>query len=262
MVNKKLLFFDIDGTLVNEDTLSISESTKLGIKKAKENGHLVFVNTGRPPATVPQIIKDLNIDGFVCGCGTFVSYQDTILYEKTMPNTRCLEIVRILEDMHIEAILEAREAVYFTNNIKTPKLLSIKEMYINNNFCLLDIHTPTITFDKFTIWFDSNNINIEDFLKQIPEFTYMVRDCNGGEVIPNNHSKATGIQFLSDYFNIPLDDCYVFGDSYNDAPMLEYVTHAIVMGNGDPALFKHAYYVTKDIHEDGIYHALEHLELI
>lgn len=44
--------------------------------------------------------------------------------------------------------------------------------------------------------------------------------------------------------------------------MLGYVKHAIVMGNGDPELFKYAYYVTKDIEDDGIYHALEHLKLI
>ncbi len=29
------------------------------------------------------------------------------------------------------------------------------------------------------------------------------------------------------------------------------------MGNGDPELFKYAYYVTKDIEDDGIYHALD-----
>ena len=44
--------------------------------------------------------------------------------------------------------------------------------------------------------------------------------------------------------------------------MMNHVKHAIVMKNGDPELFKYAYYVTKDIEDDGIYHALKHLKLI
>ena len=65
-----------------------------------------------------------------------------------------------------------------------------------------------------------------------------------------------------EYFDQNKDDAYVFGYSFNDEAMLRYVKHAIVMGNGEPELFKLAYYVTKDIEEDGIYHALQHLNLI
>ena len=36
-MNRKLIFFDIDGTIIPEDTGVIPESTKEAIKKAKEN---------------------------------------------------------------------------------------------------------------------------------------------------------------------------------------------------------------------------------
>ena len=42
-MNRKLIFFDIDGTIIPEDTGVIPESTKEAIKKAKENGHLVLL---------------------------------------------------------------------------------------------------------------------------------------------------------------------------------------------------------------------------
>ena len=45
MGNKKILFFDIDETLISHKTFSIPESTKEAIKKAKEKGHLVIINT-------------------------------------------------------------------------------------------------------------------------------------------------------------------------------------------------------------------------
>ena len=47
MANRKILFFDIDGTLLSHRTLQIPESAKRAIRKAKENGHLIFINTGR-----------------------------------------------------------------------------------------------------------------------------------------------------------------------------------------------------------------------
>ena len=34
-----IIFFDIDGTLINEKTYIVSDSTKEAIKKAKKNGH-------------------------------------------------------------------------------------------------------------------------------------------------------------------------------------------------------------------------------
>ena len=75
-MNRKLIFFDIDGTIIPEDTGVIPESTKEAIKKAKENGHLVFINTGRTFSGITQPIFDLAegcsfaCDGYGDGSGS------------------------------------------------------------------------------------------------------------------------------------------------------------------------------------------------
>jgi hypothetical protein len=43
--------------------------------------------------------------------------------------------------------------------------------------------------------------------------------------------------------------------------MLEHTKEAVVMGNGDENLKAMATYVTTDIDEDGIYHAMKHFGL-
>ena len=43
----KALFFDVDGTLVDDKTKEIPPSAVSAIKKAKEKGHKVFINSGR-----------------------------------------------------------------------------------------------------------------------------------------------------------------------------------------------------------------------
>lgn len=43
MKDRKLLFFDIDGTLLSEKTHTVPQSAKEALKKAKENGHLILL---------------------------------------------------------------------------------------------------------------------------------------------------------------------------------------------------------------------------
>ena len=57
MKDRKILFFDIDETLLSHRTLGVPESAKRAIKKAKENGHLLFINTGRTISVVNREIK-------------------------------------------------------------------------------------------------------------------------------------------------------------------------------------------------------------
>ena len=205
MKDRKLLFFDIDGTLLSEKTHTVPQSAKEALKKAKENGHLIFINTGRPISTIDQEIHNLNPDGYICGCGTYITYHDQVIYHHQLSKERCKEIA-------------------------------------------------------FTIWFDHDIQAFRDNISQ--DFDIIERSEEMWEIVPKNHSKATGIQTVADDFKSDLDHCYVFGDSFNDESMLRYVKHSIVMANGVQAMKDIAYFVTKDIEDDGIAYALEKLDLI
>lgn len=65
-----MTFFDIDGTLTSEIDGSIPLSTKESIKKSRENGHLMFINTGRCLHTIEKRFLDIGFDGVICSCGT------------------------------------------------------------------------------------------------------------------------------------------------------------------------------------------------
>lgn len=263
MSNKKILFFDIDGTLLSEISHSIPESTIIALEKAKENGHLIFINTGRPFSSIDKCIKKLKPDGYVCGCGTYIVYHNKELLSFTLSPKCCIEIRDLIRRTKVEGILEGKDTIYFDTTIKHPALKEIKKRFQNTpDFKISNFDDPNLSFEKFTIWFNKYS-DINTFKKYINnDFNYIVRAKDFGEIVPKGYSKATGIQFLLDYFNIDKDNTYVFGDSFNDVAMLEYVKHAIVMGNAEPELFKLAYFVTKTVEEDGIYHALNHLKLI
>lgn len=82
------------------------------------------------------------------------------------------------------------------------------------------------------------------------------------EVVPKNHSKATGIEFLLSHLNIPHENTYSLGDGANDLSMLEYVQHSIGMGNSSDDIKGIVSYQTKDVDQDGVAVALKHFNII
>ena len=67
---------------------------------------------------------------------------------------------------------------------------------------------------------------------------------------------------MCEALGIAREDTFAIGDSVNDLAMLEYAGHGIAMGNGTPEAKQVADYVTTELADDGIYHALAHFGLI
>lgn len=58
----KLIFLDVDGTLVDYHNY-IPESAVKAIRQARENGHLIYVCTGRSKAEMQPELWDIGLDG-------------------------------------------------------------------------------------------------------------------------------------------------------------------------------------------------------
>ena len=55
-----------------EGTHYLPQSAVNAIRKARENGHLVFINTGRTRFSIDDFLEEIGFDGYVCGCGTAI----------------------------------------------------------------------------------------------------------------------------------------------------------------------------------------------
>ena len=64
---------------------------KTETSKAKENGNLVFINTGRTFSGITQPIFDLEFNGYVCGCGTHIYFDGKKIYSSVIPKEKCIE---------------------------------------------------------------------------------------------------------------------------------------------------------------------------
>lgn len=263
---KKLLFFDIDGTILTQgQNRYVPESAKKAIRLLQENGHLCFINTGRSWSEIHSNISSLDFDGFVCGCGTYISYHNDVLLAKELP----MELAdNALEDMNrcnLEWLLEGQHAIYYSTDPYTTHIGDFhKEFHQRFPNACADVPPTTrgLHYDKFCICTRPDS-DLQSFTEKYQnDFSFIDRGNNFYEVVPEGCSKASGIQFLMDYFNIPLEDTIAIGDSTNDMPMLTFAGLSIGMKESDPVVLETVDYVTDTVENDGIYKALEHLGLI
>ena len=259
---RKIAFFDIDGTLTSEVDHSIPQLTIQGIRQAREAGHLMFINTGRCYHNVPDRFRNIGFDGYVCGCGTNVHCDNKEILAVAQTHETAMEILDIARATDVDLLFEAKTHLCFdmTRPLKDLHAQHMYQTFQRKGFDMpTDLENPDFICDKFVIWFKDPS-QLEAFRKvSDPKFDCIDRGGNFREFVPLGYSKATGIQAVLDYYNLPLANAYAFGDSNNDLAMLRYVPNSVAMGNSlPPTLFQEVSYVTDNASQNGIWNALHH----
>lgn len=259
---RKIAFFDIDGTLTSEIDRSIPELTIQGIREARKKGHLMFINTGRCFHNVADRFRAIGFDGYVCGCGTNIFCDEKEILAVTQTHETAMEILDIARKTGVDLLFESKNYLCFdlTRPLRDVHANHMLETFKRKGFDMpTDFDNPDFICDKFVIWFE-DPIQLEAF-RQISDkkFDCIDRGGNFREFVPHGYSKATGIQWVLDYYHLPLSSAYAFGDSNNDLSMLKYVPNSIAMGNSLPtSLFQEVSYVTDNASQNGIWNALLH----
>lgn len=265
---RKIIYFDIDGTIVSDDDRHIIlESTKNAMKKLHENGIYTVINTGRTRFNINEDIDSLGFDGYICGCGTFIEMNNKVLLYKTIPADECMDIVNLVRECNASPLYERKDTFFFDNHTRNlGGLLKLKQLYEKQG---KDVSNTTdnenFSFDKFVIWYDEKS-DIDSFKKGIEgKFDFIDRgkdvDSFFAEMVPCGYSKGTGIKYMNDLLEINYEDTYAAGDSLNDLPMLQAVKHPIVIGKNSP-LVSYNFYNSDDFDDDGLSNAFKHFSLI
>ncbi|MCC8160797.1 MAG: HAD-IIB family hydrolase [Oscillospiraceae bacterium] len=262
---KKAVFFDIDGTLVTDDGTSvIPESAVNAVRALRENGSYAFINTGRSMMNVEGRIRDIGFDGYICGCGTYISINDEVLFYRTVETDICRKTAALARECDMNPLYERADKFFRDPSCRAlPDYKALMSVFDGQDKDLTyTVNDDDFGFDKFVAWYDEKS-DLEKFKNGIADnFEYIDRGYGFCEIIPKGYTKASGIDEVCSLLNIEHKDTYAVGDSLNDLDMLRGAGHAIVMGNGREELFKYAELVTKDITDGGIEYALKYFKLI
>ena len=263
-MDRAVLFFDIDGTVLSEITKEVPVSAINAMKAAQQAGHLLFINTGRTICSIPPEIRRLKFDGYLCGCGTYLTYQDEVLFSSSIEKKRGREILKKATECNLGVVAEGQEDVYYPERMSRFDGLESSRRYFHRRGMGMEqsIEKGDFIYDKIFLYEDERS-DLKSFLEYTKgELEALDRGSHTYEVIQKGYTKATACRFIMEKFGINPKNAYVFGDSSNDLAMFQFVEHAVAMGNHDPVLDPYAEFVTKKVEEDGIAFAMEHYGMI
>lgn len=259
---RKAVFFDIDGTLMDERSF-IPESTKEAIAALRANGHYAFICTGRTKGFVRDAgLLAISFDGMIAGCGTYIECDGKELYYRRLDNRKVEKSLDILKKYQMPVILEGKEYLYmdyedFKGNEYAKKVKTEMKEYL----LAITGNEKNWEVSKFSASGSEETYSLA--LKELEgEYDFLVHGPHAIEFVPVGYSKASGIKKACELLGIEREHTYAFGDSVNDLEMLSYVAHGVAMGNATAEAKAAADYVTKTLHEDGIYLGLLHYGLI
>ncbi|RFU71102.1 Cof-type HAD-IIB family hydrolase [Peribacillus saganii] len=257
-MDKKIVFFDIDGTLLDHDK-KLPDSTRLAIKELQETGVFVAIATGRAPFMFEPLRKQLDIDTFVSFNGQFVVFEGEVIYRNPLCQTG-------LERLTAKAKSLGIPLVYMNESTMKASVRSserIEEAMASLRFPHPEMNEVFYTdSDIFQSLLFCTEEEEKSYTDSFPEFHFIRWHPYSIDVLPHGGSKAEGIKILMERVGFKLEDVYAFGDGLNDIEMIKTVGYGIAMGNAGDALKEHAYYVTRDVAEDGILHGLKEMKLI
>lgn len=257
-MNNKVVFLDIDGTILNENK-EIPESTKEAVSKLQENGVYVAIATGRAPFMFKDILKELNITTYVSFNGSYVVFDGEVLFTHPLDKDQLLELEKT-------AFTYRHPMVFLNENLAVSNWDN--HPFIEESMSSLKMSHP----EKDEHFHHNNEVYQALLFTQVEEgekyptthnhFDYVRWHPKALDVLPKGGSKARGIQELLHKLNIPVENTYAFGDALNDLEMLEYVGCGIAMGNGVPEAKEAADFITTHVDENGIYNGLKKVGLI
>lgn len=276
---RKIILIDVDGTLLDYEN-NLPDSAVKAIRLARARGHRVYICTGRSKAEVYENIWDIGLDGMIGGNGSYIENDGEVIMHQLIDETTCREVVDWLHEQDLEFYLESNAGLFASEHFEE-KGKRIIQMYSKRkgkeDIEHIDVRSvfPDMIFGGKLYRSDVNKISFilrdyEDHIRSKERFPQLQCGTWGGkgeealfgDLGVKDIDKAVAIECLLQHLHAKKEDTIAFGDAKIDIPMLAYCEIGIAMGSGGEEIKAMADFVTKDVDDDGLYHAFEKYRLL
>lgn len=255
---KKILFFDVDGTLYNSEK-KLPESAKSALLEARRKGYELAIATGRAPFMIQSLLEELDINTYVTFNGQYVVYQGEIVYADGIEKDELAKIIAFgearnepvvfLDDKQMIASVGNHDKVAESlNTLKYPYPKLDSSYYMQHN-----VYQTLIFMEE-----KDEPLYREAF----PNVKFVRWHRYSCDILPKGGSKAAGIEKLLAKMGLTLKDAIAFGDGLNDVEMLEAVGTSVAMGNGHEDAKAVATHIADHVDKDGLAKMMRQLNII
>ena len=259
-----VVFFDIDGTIVDYETQIIPDSTVRAVKKLRENGHIPVVNTGRPFTHIDPRVREMDFAAYVCACGMETMLDGRWLSRRKPEPEWCRRVRDAIRECNMYVTYEADDGTMLLDGKWSdhPQPLKEADAMRNRGFRILEIDSlPQPEFIKFCTYMREHS-DLARFRSLMEPRFDMIDRVTLQEFVIKGCSKAVGMLELLEALGISKEETLAIGDSTNDSAMFAVAKHTVCMGDGMEELKREAEYITANVLDDGIEKALQHFGLI
>lgn len=275
----KIVFLDVDGTLIDYETVC-PDSAKKAVQMARANGHKVYICTGCSKAEIEQ--RDLpELDGMIGANGGYVEDAGEVVMHQSLTVDEVRHIVDWCNERHLGFYLEANSGMYINSWFVEQAPATMKkyaqgkgaddataeaaaESFIGGMIRTDDLYRDDVNKISFIL------SSYQDHLDSKVEFPTLEANTWGGkdeqalfgDLGPAGITKKHAIEVLLEHLGASQTDTISFGDAKIDLSMFELCAFNVAMGNGGPEIKEAADYITDDVNADGLYNAFKHLSLI
>lgn len=273
MNNAPLIVFDVDGTLINDEKVILTETILIVRELVEKYSAEIVLASARSPRSLKVISKKLGVRcGYVCfnGAISYSSDKSTSSgYLISMPFNKVFvkEFVSVLLRYKISVSVFS-ENLWIASHEDYWLAREIKGTYLHpdrigeNEVVHLAQNHP---IHKILCRGEETEINSakQEILSVLGEGGIMYSDRPTAiEISPSNTSKLAAVLALTKHHGHKHENVWVFGDADNDLDLVKYFTNSVALGNGSEALKKAAQYVIGSNNEPSIAEFLrEHLLL-
>ena len=262
---KGIFFFDLDGTLLDNNTDRVPQSALKALDGLRSQGLKVVISTGRDmdtqySAKYTDIVKP---DAIIHSNGRKITVGAKQLYKHVMDKKLLRHMVDFCRDRGICIGTSIGSEDFYINLNKKVYADKAYNKFINRNF--VDIEALfNRDLDVCALSF-AGDIETEgrlleqkfESIKLLPFSTNV-----GADIIEDGCTKADGMIKVCDYYNVSYDKTYAIGDSMNDVNIIKSARVGIAMGNAEQRVKDAADFVTTAVSDNGIYNACAKLGFI
>ena len=254
----KIIFFDIDGTLLDPATGCISPKTKEALALLKEKGILRCVASGRPKISLPDF-GGIDFDALLVFNGAYCYTGDKLIYEEPIDQDDLTQLMANANRLGRPVAIALRDDL--AANGWDPDLSEYYrsaglELEVSPDF------QQRLDEPVYKFMLAGQEQDYPAILEGTKNAKMAISWERAADVVSAKSGKGNAIGKVLAYFGLEPKDAMAFGDHYNDLEMMQAVGTGVAMGNATEALKAVADDVCGHVSEDGIYHYCRKIGLI